>query len=301
MKDPQRPVYRIAAPIKNLAQRFAYMGLVVAAFALMLLGKADTVVVERVRAHVTDAVAPILDVLSRPVATANEVVEQIRELVDLRAENLRLRQEKERLLRWQTVARRMEAENGTLRAMLNFNAVPATSFVSARVIADNSGAFTESLVLNAGAREGVRKGSVAITGDGLVGRIAATGNRSARLLLITDLNSHIPVLLESSGTRAILAGDNTDRPRLIRLPPHAAVTPGERIVTSGHGGAFPPRLPVGVVASVSEKAIRVQPFVERDRIEYVRVVDFGLNGILGLPQSARPVAKPSAGRPTPEP
>jgi rod shape-determining protein MreC len=301
LKDPQRPVYRIAAPIKNLAQRFAYMGLVVTAFALMLLGKADTVMVERVRAHVTDAVAPILDVMSRPVATANEVIDQVRELVDLRAENQRLRQEKARLLRWQTVARRMEAENGTLRAMLNFNAVPPASFVSARVIADNSGAFSQSLVLNAGAREGVRKGSVAITGDGLVGRIAATGNRSARLLLITDLNSHIPVLLESSGIRAILAGDNTDRPRLIRLPQRAAVTPGERIVTSGHGGAFPPRLPVGVVASVSESGIRVQPFVERNHIEYVRVVDFGLSGILALPQSTRPVAKPSAGQPTPDP
>lgn len=301
MKDPQRPVYGIAAPVKYLAQRFAYMGLVLAAFGLMLLGKADTVMVERVRAHVTDAVAPILAVLSRPVATANKVVEQVRELVDLRAENLRLRQEKARLLRWQTVARRMEAENGNLRAMLNFNAVPPASFVSARVIADNSGAFTESLVVNAGAREGVRKGSVAITGEGLVGRIAATGNRSARLLLITDLNSHIPVLLESSGTRAILAGDNTDRPRLIRLPPKAAVTPGERIVTSGHGGAFPPRLPVGVVVSVSESAVRVQPFVKRNRIEYVRVVDFGLSGILALPQSARPVTEPIAGRPTPRP
>ena len=301
MKDPQGPGYGIATPIKNLAQRFAYMGLVVFAFALMLLGKADTLMGERLRAHVTDAVAPILDVLSQPVATANQVVAQVRELIDLRAENLRLRQEKAQLLHWQTVARRMEAENETLRAMLNFNAVPPASFVSARVIADNSGAFTESLVLNAGEREGVRKGSVAITGEGLVGRIAATGNRSARLLLITDLNSHIPVLLESSGTRAILAGDNTTRPRLIRLAPRAAVKPGERIVTSGHGGAFPPRLPVGVVASVSESAIRVQPFVERGRIEYVRVVDFGLSAALALPQSTRPMAEPIAGRPTPEP
>jgi rod shape-determining protein MreC len=195
----------------------------------------------------------------------------------------------------------MEAENLTLRAMLNFNPAPRASFVSARVIADNSGAFSNSLVLNAGTREGVRKGSVAITGDGLVGRIAATGNRSARLLLITDLNSHIPVLIGSSGTRAILAGDNSARPRLIRLPPRATVTPGERIVTSGHGGAFPPRLPVGVVASVSESGIRVQPFVERNRLEYVRVVDFGLSGILGLPQSGRPEAAPAGARPTPGP
>ena len=97
----------------------------------------------------------------------------------------------------------------------------------------------ESLILNAGAREGVRKGSPVVTGDGLVGRIAGVGYRSARVLLITDLNSRIPVLVEPTGMRAILAGDNSDRPRLIRLPPGATVSPGERVSTSGRAGAFP--------------------------------------------------------------
>ena len=280
MKGPLRPVHRIAVPIKGLIQRFAYVGLVVAAFGLMLLGKADVLLVERIRTQVTDALAPILDVLSRPVATVSDVVDQVRELAALREENAGLREDKVRLLQWQTVARRLEAETKALRALLNFVPGPEASYVTARVIGDTGGAFAHALVLNAGFRAGVRKGQAVVTGDGLVGRVAGVGTRSTRVILITDMNSHIPVLVERTRTRAILAGDNSEVLRLIRLPPGAEVSPGDRVVTSGHGGAFPPGLPVGVVASVSDAGIGVQPFVERSRLEYVRVVDFGLRGIL---------------------
>jgi len=97
------------------------------------------------------------------------------------------------------------------------------------------------------------------------------------------LNSRIPVVIESSRVRAILAGDNVDRPRLIHLPPGASISPGDRVVTSGHGGAFPWGLPIGAVASVSDEGITVQLFTERDRLEYVRTVDFGLDGIVTFP------------------
>jgi len=280
LKGSLRPVHRIAVPIKGLIQRFAFVGLVVAAFGLMLLGKADVLLVERIRIQVTDALAPILDVLSRPVATVSDVVDQVRELASLREQNTGLREDKVRLLQWQMVARRLEAENKALRALLNFVPGPEASYVTARVIGDTGGAFAQTLVLNAGIRAGVRKGQAVVTGDGLVGRVAGVGTRSTRIILITDLNSHIPVLVERTRTRAIVAGDNSEVLRLIRLPPGAEVAPGDRIVTSGHGGAFPPGLPVGVVASVSDAGIEVQPFVERSRLEYVRVVDFGLRGIL---------------------
>lgn len=273
-------MHRIAVPIKGLIQRFAYVGLVAAAFGLMLLGKADVLLVERIRTQVTDALAPILDVLSRPVATVSDVVDQVRELASLREENAGLREDKVRLLQWQTAARRLEAENKALRALLNFVPGPEASYVTARVIGDTGGAFAQALVLNAGMRAGVRKGQAVVTGDGLVGRVAGVGTRSTRVILITDMNSHIPVLVERTRTRAILAGDNSEVLRLIRLPPGAEVSPGDRVVTSGHGGAFPPGLPVGVVATVSDAGIGVQPFVERSRLEYVRVVDFGLRGIL---------------------
>ncbi|HER26444.1 MAG TPA: hypothetical protein ENI69_04980 [Rhodospirillales bacterium] len=100
----------------------------------------------------------------------------------------------------------------------------------------------------------------------------------------------MPVLVEPTRTRAILAGNNTDRPRLIHLPPGVTVSPGDRIVTSGDGGVFPMGLPVGVIETVSEAGITMQPFVRRDRIEYVRLIDFGLKGVIPLPQKTSPEA-----------
>ena len=285
MPQGPRSVNRLAQPIRNLAQRFAYMGLILMAVGLLVLGKIDVLLMDNVRAQVTDAVAPILDGLSRPVDSFAKAVQLVRNLSDLRMENERLRQNEARLLQWQGVARRLEAENKALRNLLNFVPGKLPSFITARVIADTGGAFAHSLILNAGSRDGVSKGQAAMTGEGLVGRVAGIGARSARILLITDLNSRIPVLVGDGRTRAILAGNNSDKPKLIHLPSGETVSVGDRIVTSGHGGAFLPGMPVGVVTAVDEGGIAVKPFVERNRLEYIRLLDYGLGGILQVPES----------------
>ncbi|MBT3306949.1 MAG: rod shape-determining protein MreC [Alphaproteobacteria bacterium] len=297
MKQNPRSANRLFQPIGGLAHRFAYIGFVVAAIGMMVLGKLDVLLMDSFRAQVTDAVAPVLDALSRPAESVTRAVDQVRELGRLRVENVRLRQNQARLLQWQSAARNLEAENKILRDLLNFQPGPEPSFITARVIADTGGAFAHSLILNAGARDGVRKGQAAMTGHGLIGRIAGVGSRSARILLITDLNSRIPVVVGENPTRAILAGDNSGQPKLVHLPSGETVNVGDRVVTSGHGGALAPGLAVGVVAQVSENGIRVQPFVRRSRLEYVRLLDFGLDGILEgpLPKSTS-VSKKRGGR-----
>jgi len=265
---------RLAAPLKVLAQRFAFLFLVLSAFALMLLGKADTVLVERVSATVVDVVAPIMDVLSRPVSTINETIDRVRELVALREENERLRRENARLMAWQEAAQRLARQNTALQELLDFVPDPRAGFIAARVIGDSSDAFVRSMLINAGSRNGVAKGQAVVAGEGLVGRVVSVGSRSARLLLISDINSRVPVLVEPARHRAILAGDNSEMPRLAFLASTATVNPGDRIITSGHGGMFPPGLPIGEVATVGDGGIRIRPFVDLGRLEFVRVVDY---------------------------
>jgi rod shape-determining protein MreC len=265
---------RLAVPIRALVQRFAVLFLVLAAFGLMLLRKAETVMVERVFSTIADVAAPIMDVLSRPAASLNEAVETARELTHLRTENERLKRENARLLAWQEAARRLADQNHAFQALLDFKPDPRLRHVAARVIGDAGGAYARSMLLNAGRRDGVSRGHAVVTGEGLVGRIVAAGQWSARVLLLTDINSRVPVILESTRDRAIMAGDNTNLPRLIFLPSSAVVRPGDRVITSGHGGVFPPGLPVGRVTSVGDGGIRVQPFARLDRLEFVRAVDY---------------------------
>ncbi len=279
-------------PVKGWIQRFALVLLVVVAVGLMILGKAGSPVVERLRMTITDAVAPVLDVMSRPVTTVAHAVEEGRQLLYLRSENARLRKENERLHHWQVVARRLEQENAALRELLNFAGEPRPTFITARVIADSGGAFVRTRLLNAGARDGVHDGQAVVNSDGLVGRVVETGERSARTLLLTDFNARIPVVVSSARVPAIVAGDNTDRPRLNFLPDNAQVAAGDRVVTSGRGGMLPPGLPVGVViGGVKNGVVRVEPFVDWHRLEYVRVIDYVLPGV--LPQT-RPAGR--AGR-----
>lgn len=293
MKDKPRVINRIAQPVRGLAHRFAYLSLIVAAFALMVIGKVDAVLIERARTVVTDSVTPILDAISRPVEGASKFVHKVEALWGMYEDNQALRADNSRLIQWQAVARHLAAENSALRELLKYHPDPSASYISARVIADTGGAFAHSVLVNAGARQNVTKGQAVVTGAGLVGRIAGVGRRSSRILLITDLNSRVPVITEPGRHRAILTGDNTDRPKLVYMTPDTTPSPGDLVVSSGQGGAFPVGIAIGVVSDVDETGASVTPFVERDRLEVVRVIDFGLDGILrSAPIAERPVSVP---------
>lgn len=282
VNDHQRQATRLAAPVRSFAQRFAYIGLVLAAAVLMLVGKMEPAAIERARAHVTDAVAPILDAASRPVDAVQNMIGEGRSLIALREENAQLRDERDKLLQWQMVARELDQENKALRELLRYVPQPGANGIAARVIGDAGGAFARTLILSAGRREGVRKGQAVVTGAGLVGRVQEVGRRSSRLLLLADLNSRIPVVLETSRTRGVAAGNNGEQLRLVHLPQDAVVEPGDRVVTSGHGGGFPPGIPVGVISATGEVGVEIQPFVDPARLEIVRVLDYGLDGILDI-------------------
>jgi len=153
--------------------------------------------------------------------------------------------------------------------------------------------YLRSLTVHAGSENGVERGQAAVAGEGLVGRVSEVGSRTARVLLVTDLNSRVPVIVQGSQQRALLTGDNSERPCLRYLDAGAGIEVGDRVVTSGQGGVFPPGLPVGIVASLDGEAPRVELYVELSRLEYLRIVDYRLAE--GLPKPV-PIASRSARR-----
>lgn len=290
MKHRAESVAKVTVPIRALLNRFALLFLIIAAFAIMLLGKADTLVVERARSSVVDVVAPMMDALSRPIATVSEGVDRVENFFSVYSENAQLREQNARLLEWQSAALALAAENSTFRKMLNFVPERGASFAAVRVIGDSGGVFVRSVLINGGMIDGIQKGDAVVNGDGLIGRVAESGRRSGRVLLLSDLNSRIPVVGEKSRVRAILAGDNSPLPRLDFLPPNARLAVGDRIVTSGHGGVFPAGLPVGRISSIGDGGVRVEPFADFYRLEYVRIITEFPGEVAGriVPSAARP-------------
>ncbi len=272
---------RLSIPVRQALAKITLPVLMAAAFGLMLLGKADTVMAERARMALSDAVAPIYGVLAEPIARLREVADGARHLLSLASENARLREENEQLRKWQAIALALDAENGAFKANLRWIPDPTASFVTARVVADAGGVYARAVLLSAGPNHGITKGQIALDDRGLVGRVTEVGARTVRVLLLTDLNSRIPVILESSRGRAILTGTNGPRPRLNYWTEGVRPVEGERVVTSAEANAFPAGLPVGTVHYSAQNVPEVEPAAQLGRLEILRLFNYGLRDALG--------------------
>ena len=265
---------RVALPIRAQAHRFGFVLLLATAFALMVFSRTEMFMIERLRADISDIFVPVMSVLSHPAQSVRKAATEVGHFVALHEQNIQLQETNSRLQRWQAVAHKLERENAGLRALMSYRPEPLASYISARVVGGSAGVFVRTLMLNAGAHDGVRKGRAVLDGNGMVGRVVEVGQRSARVLLLTDLNSRIPVVLGVDGYRAILAGDNSDTMHLELLSPKARIDVGMRVTTSGHGGQLPSGLPIGRVSSLQGGEMQVQSFVDFDRLEYVMVIDW---------------------------
>jgi rod shape-determining protein MreC len=277
---------RPSAQVRATIQRTTPPILILLSVAIIVLGKADQSAFESLRIGLTDKVAPALDAVSRPFAAAASVVDRVRGVFTMYQENQRLEVENERLLQWQQIALKLSSDNQQLRGLLKAVPEKAVSYVTARVIANSGGRYVRTVMINAGTEEGLARGQAAVASEGLIGRLTEVGSRASRVLLITDLNSRIPVTVERSHTSAVLAGDNSERPRLLYANDADSLKVGDRIITSGEGGVFPPSLPVGVIASLANGIPQVEPYVELSQLSYLVVVDYGLAGALPQPPAA---------------
>lgn len=265
---------RPALPVRDVSGRVPLIFMVSLAAALLLLGRAETYVVDRARQVVTDLAAPLLEMASRPVAAARRVVESTDQYAYVFDENERLRVENAQLHEWKERAVQLEAKLARFEALLNVQVDPEISYVTGRVVGDSGGPFVETFIVNVGVAHGVESGQAVIDTQGLLGRIVATGPDASRILLLTDLNSRVPVVIESTQVRAILSGDNSSTPRLDFLPPGAEIKAGERVVTSGHGGLLPPGLPVGTIVDNGDGLFTVQTYSDRTKLDMVRVLQY---------------------------
>lgn len=247
---------------------------VVVCIFLLILWRTDNPRLERLRMGLADSLLPSMSFLNQPVGFAAGIVRDYHNFFDVYNQNRELRREIQRLRAWRETARQLEEENAQLRALNNVRLPPRTTFVTGDVVADSGGPFRQSALVNVGARDGVLDGSAAVDGNGLVGRVVGVGARAARLLLLTDFSSRVPVVVQPSGRHAILAGDGTTAPRLEFLEATEEIRPGDQVRSSGDGGVFPPGLPVGQVIALPEGRWRVALSADYGRLEFVRLLRY---------------------------
>lgn len=248
--------------------------LVIASTSMLVMSKTGNPAVTKARTQITDIVAPVLAVAASPMDALNDAAAWVGDLAAMHSQNIALKNENIELLKWQTLAKSMQAENESLRALLNVVPVQKKNFITARIVSDFSGPFVHSILINGGSDNGIKKDQAAISENGLVGRVVDAGASSARVLLLNDINSRVPVLAERTREKSILTGTNTNAPSLSYLSADSRIAVGDRIVTSGDGGIFPEGIPVGIVTRVQKDGVKVQPFVDAAKVNYVSVIDY---------------------------
>ena len=243
-----------------------------AALTLFMMSFASPNNMRTLRTGAADTFAPVLAIVNYPIEQTASYVRAATGIAQLQDENARLLQENARLREWYHAAMQLKTDNQSLQKLLKVQIEPQHTFITARIIADSDTAFVRSVLVMAGTENGIDTAQAVLGGEGLMGRVVEAGKKSSRVLLLTDMNARVPVFVGAENVRAMLAGNNTDTPEIIHLPPQTALKAGDRVTTSGHGGLYPHGLPVGEVMASESGMLRVRLYADIDRTDYVRVV-----------------------------
>jgi rod shape-determining protein MreC len=247
--------------------------LVFVSIALMVLSRLQHSYIKDVRAQFENLMAPVLSAAVVPLAPVRRLVARVAAYADLYAELDRLKEENQRMKGWEWKARELERKFSQLGKLAHVVEEPGLDHVAAQVVADSRGPFVRSAMVGVGRDHGLKPGFPVISADGLVGRVTETGRGVARVLLLTDISSRIPVFAGRNGVRALMVGDNGASPKLTYAPNSGGIEVGDEVSTSGVGGLFPRGLRIGTVAEQGGKLV-VVPHARLDELNYVSVLLF---------------------------
>ncbi|WP_296477774.1 rod shape-determining protein MreC [Roseinatronobacter sp.] len=239
---------------------------------IFIIWRIDSPRVEQFRMAVIDRVVPSFDWAMRPVARGMALAENFRSYARIVEQNQELRRELQQMRAWREAALQLEQRNAQLLDLNQVRLDPQLTHVTGVVMADSGSPFRKSVLLNVGARDGVHDGWAVMDGLGLAGRIAGVGQRTSRVVLLTDTASAVPVVVQPSGQRAMLIGDNSAFPILEFIESPDDLRPGDRVISSDDGGVFPAGILVGEVVATSDRRLRVRISADYGRLEFLRVL-----------------------------
>lgn len=277
----------------------------VVAFVLLLSDRRETFQTEAYGASrkMGDAIAaPVTGVLATPGRWISDGVSGVRGYFFAASENRELKEELKQARQWQVTAMALRDTNDRYKALLGLKTDPPIPMVAARTVSEARGPFSNTRLANAGKEKGIKTGNPVMSENGVVGRIIGVTDGASRILLLTDIASRTPVMIDRTNARAILAGDGGPNPRLEYLRGQDPVKQGDRIVTSGDGGVLPRGLPVGVAVKGLDGRWRAVLASDAAPVDFVQVMlfqDFAqLSAAAAAELDKMPVPPPASPPPT---
>lgn len=259
---------------KGSIKRLLFLITLIVLFCIFLLWRLEGSRVESFRASIVSFFVPAIDLALQPFEYAQNSIEMVVNATQNQATPDTLAQLRSDLKLWQNYAYSLEEENAKLKKLVNFSGPSNYQTISVALLADTSSPFRHSYLISSGSERGVKNGYPATDGLGLVGRITNTSRKTARLILLTDTSSKVPIKIMPSGKKGLIVGNNTPNPEIELLGNTTGINPGDRVLTTGEGGIFPPELLVGTVSEGPDGAIEIILAAEYNNLKMINVIKY---------------------------
>ena len=239
----------------------------------LLVGAASPDLVGQVRMFAIGLARPFLEAQSQVLHFSKRQIQHLVEWPKLRAENEALHLELERLKQNLVDLEEMKRERARLESLVGLKEKSFRQGLAARVIARDLSHWSHFIVINKGARDGVRKNTILVHPDGLVGKVVASGADSARAILLIDAKSRVSAMNQRTRDTGLLEGTGSPTLKMTYLDREANVQVGDVVISSGLGGIYPKGIPIGKVEVVGGEKhpiglyALVKPFVSFSKLE----------------------------------
>ena len=271
-RDDVSIAIRSAFLSKGTKQRFSLLALVFLSVLLLFFESIEAKPLNYIRSFIKDTIYRGSVAISVPSNLVNNLTNNINSHLNLYDNYNQLKEENNQLKNNISKSDFLELENAQLRKLIDDDVTSSVNLLSARVMIDKQSPFLNSFIINIGSNKNLKNGMAVLDGENFIGRIVDVNFFSSRVLLVTDLNSKIPVLIEPSGTHAILGGQGESKPILEYLPDNHNIKDGNKVYTSGKEGIFSPGIPLGEV-KIDADTIMVQLFSDLNQITFINIAE----------------------------
>ena len=257
---------------RGTKQRFSLFVLLFSSIFLIVLGKFNFTAINYLKITINEVVYRTSFVASMPEKYITYSYRAIEDHIKLYKDYNFQKEELEKLKSEKYEVKFLEAENKRLKKVLN-DINYSSELVIAKVIIDKKSPFLRSIIINKGSKNNIKKGMSVLSDSYLIGKVIEVNYMTSRVLLLSDLNSKIPVTIEPGSIQSILSGDGENSGNIQYTKDNLPIADGSIIYTSGTGGLLKSGIPIGKIEQ-NENQNSVNFFIDFSQLRYVKVSSY---------------------------
>ena len=254
---------------KSNKQRFSLVALIIFSVVLIVLSRINFPAINYLKIGLNEVVYRVSFIVSLPEQQLNRSLIAINNHLNLYNDHDQLKEKFKSLRGKELDNEYLKFENKRLRKLIDEYIINTDELV-AKVLLDKESPFLRSIILNKGSKDKIRIGMAVLDGPYLVGKVVEVNYATSRVLLISDLNSKIPVILEPGDIQSIMSGSGKNKGQIQYFKTENTLNEKKIVFTSGSGGIFKSGIPIGEFNSGEE----IKFFSDLSQLTFVKVVSF---------------------------